>query len=329
MSFLDYDFMQRALIAAVLTGLAAPAVGTYLVQRRLALMGDGLGHVALTGVAVGLLTGWAPVWTSVAVAVLGALAIDVVRAQGRASADVALAMLFYGGIAGGVLITGLAGSTAATLNTYLFGSITTVSADDLWVVAVLAVVVIALAVGLAPQLFAVCQDEEFARVSGLPVRLYSMLIAVMAAVTVTVAMRTVGLLLVSALMVVPVATAQQLTRSFRTTFALALALGVVPSLGGVVFSYYVDVAPGASIVVASLLGFVLAWPAGSLLRRRRNARSVNGEDPRVTGAHVPTEQHPHQHDPECGHPTVEHGDHTDYLHDGHLHAAHGRHYDEH
>ncbi|TDC53395.1 metal ABC transporter permease [Jiangella ureilytica] len=329
MSFLDYDFMQRALIAAVLTGLAAPAVGTYLVQRRLALMGDGLGHVALTGVAVGLLTGWAPVWTSVAVAVLGALAIDVVRAQGRASADVALAMLFYGGIAGGVLITGLAGSTAATLNTYLFGSITTVSADDLWVVAVLAVVVIALAVGLAPQLFAVCQDEEFARVSGLPVRLYSMLIAIMAAVTVTVAMRTVGLLLVSALMVVPVATAQQLTRSFRTTFALALALGMVPSLGGVVFSYYVDVAPGASIVVASLLGFVLAWPVGTVLRRRRNAKARGGEDPRVTGAHVPTGQHPHQHDPDCGHPTVEHGDHTDYLHDGHLHAAHGRHYDEH
>lgn len=329
MSFLDYDFMQRALIAALLTGLAAPAIGTYLVQRRLALLGDGLGHVALTGVAVGLLTGWAPVWTSVAVAVLGALAIDYVRARGRASADVALAMLFYGGIAGGVLITGLAGSTAATLNTYLFGSITTVSQDDLWVVAVLAAVVIALAVGLAPQLFAVCQDEEFARVSGLPVRLYSMLIAVMAAVTVTVAMRTVGLLLVSALMVVPVATAQQLTRSFRTTFALAMLLGVVPSLGGVVFSYYVDVAPGASIVVASLIGFVLAWPAGSLLRRRRARAAVNGEDPRVTGAHVTAEQHPHQHDPECGHPTVEHGDHTDYLHDGHLHAAHGRHYDEH
>src|SRR5688500_4373913 len=114
---LERDFMRLALVAAAFTGLAAPAIGTYLVQRRLALLGDGLGHVALTGVAVGLLTGWAPVWTSVAVAILGALAIDYVRAQGRASADVALAMLFYGGIAGGVLITGLAGSTAATLNT--------------------------------------------------------------------------------------------------------------------------------------------------------------------------------------------------------------------
>lgn len=329
MSLLTYDFMQRALIAALLTGLAAPAVGTYLVQRRLALMGDGIGHVALTGVALGLLTGWAPVWTAVVVAVAGAVVIEIVRSRGKASADVALAMLFYGGIAGGVLITGLAGSTAATLNTYLFGSITTVSSADLWVVAVLAVVVLALAIGLAPQLFAICQDEEFARVTGIPVRLYNIMIAVMAAVTVTVAMRTVGLLLVSALMVVPVATSQQLTRGFRATFVLALVLGVVPSLAGVVFSYFVDVAPGASIVVIALAGFVVAWPIGGLLRRRRLARAVNGEDPRVTGAHVTTETHPHHHDEQCGHPAVLHGDHTDYLHDGHLHAAHGRHYDEH
>ncbi|NED99952.1 metal ABC transporter permease [Phytoactinopolyspora halotolerans] len=329
MELLNYDFMQRAVLAALLTGLAAPAVGTYLVHRRLALMGDGIGHVALTGVAVGLLTGWAPVWTAVVVAVIGALAIELVRAHGKASGDVALAMLFYGGIAGGVLLTGLAGSTAATLNTYLFGSITTVSQEDLVVIGVLAVAVIVLSIGLGPQLFAVCQDEEYARACGIPVRLYSILIAVMAAVTVAVAMRTVGLLLVSALMVVPVATSMQLTRGFRATFALALALGVAPSLGGVVFAYYVDVAPGASIVVFALAGFVLAWPLGTAVRRARRRRRTNGEDPRVTGVHVPTEEHPHQHDDECGHPAVEHGDHTDYLHDGHLHAAHGKHYDEH
>ena len=328
MSLLSHDFMQRALLAALLTGLAAPAVGTYLVQRRLALMGDGIGHVALTGVALGLLTGWAPVWTAVAAATVGAVAIEFVRARGRASADVALAMLFYGGIAGGVLLTGLAGSTAATLNTYLFGSITTVSVTDLWVIVALAAVVLALCVGLQPQLFAVCQDEEYARVAGLRVRAYNVLIAVMAAVTVTVAMRTVGLLLVSALMVVPVATAQQATRGFRATFALALVLGVLPSLTGVVFSYYVDVAPGASIVVIALVGFGLAWPLGTLLRRRR-FRRADGDDPRLAGAHITAEEHAHQHSEQCGHPAVEHEDHTDYLHDGHLHAAHGRHYDEH
>ena len=328
MSLLGHDFMQRALLAALLTGLAAPAVGTYLVQRRLALMGDGIGHVALTGVALGLLTGWAPVWTAVAAATVGAVVIEFVRARGRASADVALAMLFYGGIAGGVLLTGLAGSTAATLNTYLFGSITTVSVTDLWVIVALAAVVLVLCIGLQPQLFAVCQDEDYARVAGLRVRAYNVLIAVMAAVTVTVAMRTVGLLLVSALMVVPVATAQQITRGFRVTFTLALVLGVLPSLTGVVSSYYVDVAPGASIVVIALIGFGLAWPLGSMLRRRR-FRRADGEDPRPAGAHVTAEEHAHQHSEQCGHPAVEHEGHTDYLHDGHLHAAHGRHYDEH
>lgn len=328
MSLFDYDFMQRALLAAVLTGLAAPAIGTYLVQRRLALMGDGIGHVALTGVAAGILTGFAPVWTAAVVATAGAVTIELVRARGKASADVALAMLFYGGIAGGVLLIGLADSTPADLHGYLFGSILTVARADLWAIAVLGLIVIVLCVGLRPQLFAVCQDEEYARVAGLPVRLYTVLIAVMAAVTVTVAMRTVGLLLVSALMVVPVATSQQLTRGFRSTFSLALALGVAASVTGLVFAYYVDVAPGASIVVVALAGFALAWPIGTALRRVRAART-NGEDPRLSEAHVAAETHPHEHGEDCGHPAVEHEDHTDYLHDDHLHAPHGAHYDEH
>jgi len=272
---LDYDFMRRALLAAVFTGLTAPAIGTYLVQRRLALLGDGIGHVALTGVALGLLTGVAPLATALVVAALGAIVIELLRTYGRTSADVALAMLFYGGIAGGVLLVNLAGGSAATLNSYLFGSITTVSTSDLWVVGILGAVVLALAVGLAPQLFAVCQDEEHARVSGVPVRLYGILIAVLAAVTITVAMRTVGLLLVSALMVVPVAAAQQLTRSFRTTFGAAMVLGLFAAVAGVVSSYEIDTQPGPTIVIIALAVFALAAPLGGLARsyrRRRNAR---------------------------------------------------------
>uniref|UniRef100_UPI002FCAE8A9 metal ABC transporter permease n=1 Tax=Aeromicrobium sp. TaxID=1871063 RepID=UPI002FCAE8A9 len=234
---LDYEFMRRALVAAVFTGLAAPAIGTFLVQRRLALLGDGIGHVALTGVAIGLIANIAPVLTAVIVAVIGAVVIELLRMYGRTSGDVALAMLFYGGISGGVLLTNLAGDSAATLNSYLFGSIATIDNGDLTLVAILAVLVIGLAVGLSPQLFAVCQDEEHAQVSGVPVRVYSILIAVLAAVTITVAMRTVGLLLVSALMVVPVAAAQQLTRSFRTTHLAAMAIGLFAAIGGVVSSY--------------------------------------------------------------------------------------------
>lgn len=266
---LDHEFMRRALAAAAFTGLAAPAVGTYLVQRRLALLGDGIGHVALTGVALGVLTGVAPLLTAVLVAVAGAVVIELMRTYGRTSGDVALAMLFYGGIAGGVLLINLSGNGAAQLNSYLFGSVTTVSGSDLWVVGTLGLVVLVLAVGLAPQLFAVCQDEEHARVSGVPVQVYGILVAVLAAVTITVAMRTVGLLLVSALMVVPVATAQQLTRSFHATHLAAMALGLLAALGGVVTSYQINAQPGPTIVVLALAVFAVAALVAAVVRRNR------------------------------------------------------------
>ena len=328
MSLLQYDFMVRALLAAVFTGLAAPAVGTYLVQRRLALMGDGMGHIAVTGVGLGLLTDRSPVLTAVVVTVLGALLLEFVRQRGRTSGDVALALLFYGGIAGGVMVTGLAGGSAQTLHNYLFGSITTVSANDVWTVVVLAAAVVFVALGLAPQLFAVCQDEEFARAAGLQVRAYNLVTSVLAAVTVTVAMRTVGLLLVSALMVVPVATAQQLTRGFKVTLLAAMVLGAVASVGGVVTSFYVDVAPGATIVLLALAGFLIAWPVGAVVQRRRRVRAPFEQDEQLPHTAVP-EVHGHVHGAECGHRAIGHGDHVDYVHDGHRHAVHGDHYDEH
>jgi zinc transport system permease protein len=287
----------------------------------------------VTGVAVGLLTGASPTLTAVVVAVLAAVVIEVVRDRAGTSGDVALALLFYGGIAGGVLITGLAGRSAATLNRYLFGSITTVDATDLEVTAVLAVVVVGCAVLLAPRLFAVTQDPEFARVAGVNVTAYNLLISVLAAVTVTVAMRTVGLLLVSALMVVPVATAQQLTRTFRSTLVASLAIGTVASVGGLLISVGAPVAPGATIVLLALAGFTLTFPVGVLLRRRRRAGEpfLDPADPVLAEeSHtVVPEAHGHQHGPDCGHAGVAHGDHVDYVHDGHRHAPHGAHYDEH
>ncbi|MGB0099197.1 MAG: metal ABC transporter permease [Nocardioides sp.] len=328
---LSLPFMLRALIAAVFTGLAAPAIGTYLVQRRMALMGDGIGHVAVTGVAIGLFTGASPTWTAVLVAIAGAITIEVIRERGHANGDVALALLFYGGLAGGLLITGLANESGARLNQYLFGSITTISAPDVIATMALAAVVIVVCVGLSPQLFAVAQDQESARVAGLNIRFYNLLVAVLAAVSVTVAMRTVGLLLVSALMVVPVATAQQLTRSFRATLAAAMALGTVASVGGLLLSAYASeharVAPGPTIVLLALAGFVAAWPVGIWVRSRRRLREPFPVMPAT--AHQETDEHPHEHGEDCGHVAVPHGDHIDYVHDGHRHAPHGRHYDEH
>jgi zinc transport system permease protein len=331
LELLGLPFMQRAILAAVFTGLAAPAVGTYLVQRRLALMGDGIGHVAVTGVAIGLLTGASPTWTAVLVAVAGAILIEVIRERGHANGDVALALLFYGGLAGGVLITGLAGQSGARLQQYLFGSIVTISVSDVIVTMVLAAVVVVVCVGLAPQLFAVAQDQEFARVAGLNIRAYNVLVAVLAAVSVTVAMRTVGLLLVSALMVVPVATAQQLSRSFRTTLATAMVLGTLASVGGLLlsayWSSYARVAPGPTIVLLALAVFIIAWPVGVWLRSRRRLQEPFPVVAAV--AHQAIDGHPHEHGPDCGHIAVRHGDHVDFVHDGHRHAAHGKHYDEH
>src|SRR5690606_15652641 len=258
MSVFAHPFMQYALLGALITGLAAPALGTYLVQRRLALIGDGIGHVALTGVAVGLLTATSPVLTAMAVAAAGAIAIELVRARGRTSGDVALAVLFYGGIAGGVFLVSLSdGNTTANLNAYLFGSPLTTSRTDLLTMAVLGGLVLAVTLGLRPWLFAVCQDEEYARVSGLPVRGLNLLLAITTAVTVTVAMRAVGLLLVSALMVVPVATAQLVASGFRSTQRLAMLIGVAVAGGGVAIAGLSDTAPGATIVLLAIGLFAL------------------------------------------------------------------------
>ncbi|MFI6389716.1 metal ABC transporter permease [Nonomuraea sp. NPDC050540] len=268
---LQREFFQLALIAALLVGLCAPAVGTFIVQRRLALLGDGIGHVALTGVALGFLTDTAPVLTAVLVSVAGAIAIELVRARGRTSGDVALALLFYGGIAGGVMLMAIApGGSNAKLNSFLFGAIASVTRQDIWIIGGLAVAVLAVVGFFGRELFVLCQDEEVAKASGLPVRFLSLLIAVTAALTVVIAMRVVGLLLVSALMVIPVATSQQLTRGFKATMGLATVFGMVAAVGGLLVSTVSPkVPPGASIVLLALAGFVLALGVGKFVRRGR------------------------------------------------------------
>jgi zinc transport system permease protein len=264
----------------------------------------------------------------VVVAILGALLIELIRSTGRATGDVALALLFYGGIAGGLMLVSLSGDGMFALQQYLFGSITSISLPAVAVSVALAVVVLVLSFALLPQLFSVANDEDYARTTGLSVRFYNVLISVLAAVTVSVAMRTVGLLLVSALMIIPVATAQQFSRGFRTTMLGAMAAGVVAAIGGVSASAFADVPPGATIVLVSLAGFALTYPLGLVVQRRRRARvPFPVQDPETH--ELVEEPHGHLHGPRCGHRAVEHGDHVDYIHDGHRHASHGGHYDEH
>ncbi|MEO3828715.1 metal ABC transporter permease [Actinomadura sp. B10D3] len=274
---LQYDFMRVALVMAVLIGLAAPAVGTFIVQRGLSLLGDGIGHIALTGIGLGLLTSTSPVLGALVVSVLGAVAIEVLRARSRSGADVALALLFYGGLAGGVILTGAEGGGSASLQSYLFGSISSVTTADLYVVAGLAAVVLGIVALFGRELFLLCQDEEVARAAGLPVRFLSVLIAATAAVTVVISMRAIGLLLVSALMIVPVAAAQQLARGFWSTMLAAMGIGVLSAVSGLAGSFQYDLPPGPSIVLLALAVFTAAVAGGSVVRRRR-ARAVAAGD---------------------------------------------------
>jgi len=278
MSLLADPLVQRMLVAGLVVGIAAPIVGTYLVQRRMALLGDGIGHVALAGVAAGWLAGSIAGLAqrdalalpgAIIFAVAGAAIIERMRARGTAAADVVMAILFYGGIALGVLLIGASGGTSTNLLGYLFGSISTVSWQDVWVSVILAGVIIAIGIGLRRALFAVTHDQEFASASGLPVNVLNMLVAVLAAVTITVAMRVVGVLLVSALMIVPVAIAQLLTHSFNRTMFFAMGIGAVLTVTGIAITLYVNLQPGALIVVIGVVTYAVLATAASIRRKQR------------------------------------------------------------
>lgn len=284
-AMLSTHLMQRAFIVAILVGLSAPVVGTYLVQRGLALLGDGIGHIALTGIALGWLAGAAAhasprdalaIPGAILASILGAVVIEVIRARGRTRGDVALAILFYGGIAGGVILMPLAGGTTTNLNSYLFGSIATVSVSDTWFAIVLAAGVLLVGLGLRGPLFALCHDEEFARACGLPTGALNIVIAMVAALTVSVSMRVVGALMVSAVMIVPVAIAQLVSHSFTRTMHLAMALGVVACVSGLTITYFVRLSPGAMIVVLLVCAYaavaVLTAVVGAVRLSRRARR---------------------------------------------------------
>jgi len=276
-SLLSEPLIQRMLLVGLLVGLAAPVMGTYLVQRRMALLGDGIGHVALAGVAAGWLAGSAAgvsqrdAWAipgAVIFAIVGAVVIERMRSRG-AGADVVMAILFYGGIAGGVLLISLAGGSNANLLGYLFGSISTVTWGDVWMSVGLAALILIVGLGLRTALFGVTHDQEFARSTGLPVEALNMVVAVLAAITITVAMRVVGVLLVSALMIVPVAIAQLLTRSFSRTMYLAMAIGAVVTLIGIWITVFHDLQPGALIVTLGVLLYMTVAGTTSLVKAVR------------------------------------------------------------
>src|SRR3954452_108393 len=256
----DREYMQLALGVGLVVGACAPLIGGFLVDRHLSLLGDGIGHLAFAGVAAGLLLTISPIWTALVVAVVGAVLVEWLRTRGKASGDLALALFFYGGIAAGAVLASRAATNGITVNIvpYLFGSILTVTASDLALVGAIGVVIV-LTVLLAHRAwFAIGLDEESARVMGLPVGPLNALLATLTAVTIVAATRIVGVLLVAALMVLPVAAARLVARSQTHTLAIASAVGVVSVIIGLAAARAWGLAPGGTIVLVSTVVFAVA-----------------------------------------------------------------------
>ena len=268
----EREFMQYALWVGLVVGACAPLIGIFLVQKRQALMGDGLGHIAFAGIAAGLLLEVWPVWTALVAAVAGALAIEWLRNRGRATGDLALALFFYGGIALGVVLISRSSTGGLNVLPYLFGSILTVGPDDVRLVIILGLVIIFSLAVIGRALFASLLDEESARVAGLPVVLANTMLSVLAAITVVAAMRIVGILLIAALMVLPVATGRLVARSFRGTILLSVIVGVVSVIVGLAAARQWALAPGGAIVLTTAAIFSLAIVFGG---ERSRARLTN------------------------------------------------------
>lgn len=278
----DVRFMQLALIAGVIVGAVAPLVGSFLVQRRLSLLGDGLGHLAFAGVALGTAVGVAPLPVALIASVLGAVAVDAMTRRGIAG-DLVLALLFYIGIASGVVLLSAADGFDASVLGVLFGQILTVSQGEVIWIAVGGTAV-AIVVAVSGRAFsAMSIDPEGARVAGLPVAGLSTLLTVIAALTVVLSMRVVGVLLVAALMVLPVGAARALAGSMRSSLLLGSLFGVVSVVVGLTASRAAPIAPGGAIVLVSALSFV----AVLMIKGRAGSPSLT--------EHGPDEHHAHPH----------------------------------
>lgn len=244
----ELGFMQRALVASLAVGVFAPMIGTFVVQKRMSLIGDGIGHLAFAGVGAGLLLAVWPVWGALAVAVVGALGLEWLRARRAASGDLALALFFYSGIAAGVVLASRGGGLNATV-VYLFGQPLTVSDSEIGVIVSLGAAIVVAMLVLRRVLFAVVIDEEWSRVAGLPVGFLNGVFAVLIAVSVVAAMRIVGILLVAALMVLPVAGGQLLARSFGGTLRWSVGIGIVSVIAGLAAARIWGLAPSGMIVL--------------------------------------------------------------------------------
>jgi zinc transport system permease protein len=270
---LSYGFMQRALLAGVLAGLLCGVLGFFVVLRRLSFIGVGISHSAFGGIAIGVVLGVEPLVAAAVFATLVAWGIGWLSRAGRLHEDTSIGILFSSSMALGVALISLSHTYQVDLFGYLFGNILSVSPGDLWLLAAIALLVLAGIGLLFKELLFVAFDEEVARASGLPVTALSFLLLTCLALAVVASIRVVGIILVEALLVIPAATGYQLTQNYRTMLGISVLSAVLSAVAGLFISYFFNVAAGATIVLVLAVLFLLAVAFGRS-RRLALARPV-------------------------------------------------------
>ncbi len=262
---LSYGFVQKALIAGIAVALICSFMGTFLVLRRYSLFGDGIAHVAFGGVSVGLFLGVFPLWTAFIVSIFGGLGLQKLRQSTKISGDAAVAVVLVSGLAIGVILVSSSGGFSVDLFSFLFGSILLISNEDTIMILAISAGIIATLVVMQKQFLHLTFNEEQAKIAGLPVTLLNYAFVILASVTVVTSMRLVGILLISALIVIPNITAMMFGKGFKKTVGISMSISVISVVSGILLSYYYNVAPSGTIVmiaVAILIGVLVAKSAG-------------------------------------------------------------------
>jgi zinc transport system permease protein len=258
---LEFEFMQRALIAGIAVAITSSVIGLFLVLRRNSLFGDALSHVAFGGIAIGLAANIYPLWTGLTLSILGALGITKLRQSAKIPADATVAILLSSGLALGILLISLSGGFTLDLFSFLFGSILLVSAEDTLAILAMTGIILSIVILLYRQLMYITFDEEQARVSGLPISKLNYLFIVLASVTVIVSMRLVGILLVSSLIVIPNVTALLFGKGFKKTALISVSVSIFSVVAGIAISYAANLAPAGTIVLISTTLFLAVLAA--------------------------------------------------------------------
>ncbi len=253
---LQYDFMRRAFLVGILLAVVVPCIGVVIVLKRLSMIGDALSHTSLAGVAAGLVLGINPVLGAVVTCILAALGIEAIRKKIPKYAEIAIAVVMSAGIGLAGVLSGLVKSSA-NFNSFLFGSIVAISDFELVLVIGVCVAVLAECILLYKELFYITFDEQFAKLAGVPVRLINFIFTILTAAAVSVAARTVGALVVSSLMVVPVVCAIQLAKSYKQTVVFSVLFAVLFTISGLCISFYAGLKPGGTIVLTGVAALVV------------------------------------------------------------------------